>query len=103
MNLSDEELVSKCLSGEMESFGQLVLKYQGIVRGLAFHLVGDFEDAKDLAQETFIRAYVRLPELKDRGMSWRTCGAQRIGKGIELVRNGELDNFVGRRPRADRN
>ena len=40
--------------------------------------------------------------MKDRGMSWRICGAQRMGKAIELVRNGELDNFVGRRPRTDR-
>lgn len=54
MNLSDEELVNKCLSGDMEAFGQLVLKYQGIVRGLAFHLMDDFEDAKDLAQEAVL-------------------------------------------------
>jgi hypothetical protein len=36
--------------------------------------------------------------MKDRGMSWRISGAQRMGKAIELSHNGELNNWVGRRP-----
>ena len=40
--------------------------------------------------------------MKDRGMSWTTSGTQRMGKAIELTRNGELSNFVGRRPTLDR-
>jgi len=39
--------------------------------------------------------------MKDRGMSWRISGAQRMGKGIELSRNGELGNFAGRRPTSN--
>ena len=40
--------------------------------------------------------------MKDRGMSWTICGAQRMGKAIELARNGELSNWVGCRPTLDR-
>jgi len=40
--------------------------------------------------------------MKDHGMSWTISGAQRMGKAIELTRNGELSNFVGRRPKMDR-
>ena len=40
--------------------------------------------------------------MKDRGMSWTISGAQRIGKAIELTRNGELSNFVSFRPRLER-
>ena len=36
--------------------------------------------------------------MKDRGMSWTICGSQRMGKAIELAKNGELGNWIGRRP-----
>ena len=36
--------------------------------------------------------------MKDRGMSWTIPGAQRMGKAIELTRNGELNNWIGCRP-----
>jgi hypothetical protein len=41
--------------------------------------------------------------MKDRGMSWTISGVQRMGKAIELARNGELNNFAGLRPTLERN
>jgi RNA polymerase sigma-70 factor (ECF subfamily) len=72
MQVSDGELVNRCLEGDKDSFGELIMRYQGVVRGLAYHLVGNFQDAEDLAQESFIRAYVRLSDLQDRAKfaSW---------------------------------
>lgn len=72
MQVSDGELVNRCLEGDKDSFGDLIMRYQGVVRGLAYHLVGNFQDAEDLAQESFIRAYVRLSDLQDRAKfaSW---------------------------------
>jgi len=48
------------------------MRYQKIVYGLAYHLSGNFEDAKDLSQEAFIRAYTRLSHLRDKAKfaSW---------------------------------
>lgn len=66
MEANDEELVNLCLSGDKNAFGELVTRYQGVVYGLAYHLVGNFEDARDLAQEAFIRAYTRLSDLRDK-------------------------------------
>jgi RNA polymerase sigma factor (sigma-70 family) len=72
MQVSDGELVNRCLEGDKDAFGELIMRYQGVVRGLAYHLVGSFQDAEDLAQESFIRAYVRLSDLQDRSKfaSW---------------------------------
>ncbi len=42
------------------------MRYQGVVYGLAYHLVGNVEDARDLSQEAFIRAYIRLSDLRDK-------------------------------------
>jgi len=44
------------LAGDVEAFGKLVDKYKGAVFSLAFHKVGNFEDAKDIAQEAFIKS-----------------------------------------------
>lgn len=65
MDHNDSELVKKALNGESDAFESLVKKYQDAVYGLAFHLVGDFDDAQDIAQETFVSAYLRLSQLKE--------------------------------------
>jgi len=63
--LTDEILVKNALSGDKDAFGKLVEKYSSAVYGLAYHLVGSFFDAQDLAQKTFITAYLKLHQLKD--------------------------------------
>ena len=60
----DEKLVQQTLAGDAESFSELVRKYQGAVQGLAYHLVGSFEDAEDLVQEAFVTAYLKLHQLR---------------------------------------
>jgi RNA polymerase sigma-70 factor (ECF subfamily) len=63
---TDAELVQRVLdSGDAEAYGELVRRYQGHVYGLAFSLLGDWAEAQDMAQETFIRAYVNLGQLRD--------------------------------------
>jgi len=62
--LEDAALVGRVLDGEVEAYSQLVRKYQSAVYGLAYHLVGNFADAEDLAQEAFLRAYLDLGQLR---------------------------------------
>ncbi|MDQ1317935.1 MAG: hypothetical protein QG588_1590 [Candidatus Poribacteria bacterium] len=64
--LTDDQLVNKTLEGNIDAFGILVDKYRGLVHGLAFHIVGNFQDAEDIAQDTFIKAYENLTDLKDK-------------------------------------
>ncbi len=65
MSLQDKQLVEKTLSGDKDAFGVLVERYQSAAYGLAFHMLGNFVDAQDAAQEAFIRAYSNLHTLKD--------------------------------------
>ena len=51
--------------GDSAAFGALVRQYQSGVYGLASHLLGRGEDARDVAQEAFIHAYLHLGELRD--------------------------------------
>ena len=50
MKETDDQLVRQVLEGNIDSFGALVRKYQGIVYGLAYHIVQNFADAEDHAQ-----------------------------------------------------
>lgn len=65
--LDDAELVAQVLRGDPEAYTQLVERYRDAIYGLAYHYVGDFEEARDLAQETFIKAYLHLPQLREPG------------------------------------
>src|SRR3954471_2713638 len=63
---TDAELVQRVLhSGDADAYGQLVRRDQGHVYGLAYSLLGDWSEAQDMAQETFIRAYTNLGQLRE--------------------------------------
>jgi len=62
---TDAQLVALTRGGNREAYGTLVARYQGHVYGLAYSLVEDWTDAQDVAQETFIRAYVNLGQLRE--------------------------------------
>ncbi len=62
---TDGQLVQRARAGEQEAFGALVDRYRDMVYGLGYHLTGDFEAARDLAQEAFLQAYVRLGQLRE--------------------------------------
>jgi RNA polymerase sigma-70 factor (ECF subfamily) len=62
---TDAELVGLTRSSDREAYGALVARYQGHVYGLAYSLAGNWADAQDIAQETFVRAYVNLDQLRE--------------------------------------
>jgi len=60
MTWSDEELVSRSIGGDAESFNQLVLRWERPIYALAYRVIGREEDARDVCQETFLRAFRAL-------------------------------------------
>jgi RNA polymerase sigma-70 factor (ECF subfamily) len=64
---SDERLVTEAQSGVSESFDELVRRYQHRVYAIAYRMVYNREDALDICQETFIRAYGSLPKYRPSG------------------------------------
>jgi RNA polymerase sigma-70 factor, ECF subfamily len=57
MASSDEELVARSMGGDLDSFNQLVLRWERPIYALAYRVIGREEDARDVAQETFLRAF----------------------------------------------
>jgi RNA polymerase sigma-70 factor (ECF subfamily) len=62
---TDIELIQRTLNGETNAFGELIKRYQDAVYATALHRIGNFADAQDIAQETFIEAYKSLHKLRE--------------------------------------
>jgi RNA polymerase sigma-70 factor (ECF subfamily) len=58
--IDDAQLIESTLAGKSAAFGQLVLKYQDRLYNTLVHLLGNAEDALDVAQEAFVQAFVKL-------------------------------------------
>lgn len=72
VNDGDEELVRRCLQGDREAFEPLVARYQHVLFNVALRMVGDYEDARDVAQTAFVKAYAKLGSFdpRHRFFSW---------------------------------
>jgi RNA polymerase sigma-70 factor (ECF subfamily) len=64
MAATDEELVARSVDGDVDSFNQLVLRWERPIYALAYRVIGREEDARDVAQETFLRAFRALKGFK---------------------------------------
>lgn len=53
----DREAIAACQRGEQEAFGRLVERYQRDVYRLCYRYVNNHQDANDMAQEAFLKAY----------------------------------------------
>lgn len=75
MNVSSEKLaetVEQARAGELEAFNELFASYSARICTYLARMVGNDEEGRDLAQETFLKAWVTLPEVRDasRFVSW---------------------------------
>ena len=72
MKNDDIQLIQRVLAGDDDAFSVLVRKYQKQVHALAWRKIGDFHIAEEITQDTFLKAYKRLPTLKkpQRFVSW---------------------------------
>ena len=57
MGHSDEELVEACQAGEASAFDLLVARWEDRIRGACYRFLGSEEEARDVAQEAFLKAY----------------------------------------------
>jgi len=62
--LSEEQLIKKSQQGDIKAFEELVLQYQNKIYALAYRYMGNEEDAYDMSQEAFIKAYKSLRSFK---------------------------------------
>ena len=59
-DVDDAQVITAILKGDVDAYSTLVLRYQAPIFNLMLRMTGSYEDATDLAQETFIKAYDQL-------------------------------------------
>ena len=60
----EQRLVKRAKCGDLEAYDGLVRRYQERIYATIYHMTANHEDANDLAQETFIKAYQALKSFK---------------------------------------
>jgi RNA polymerase sigma-70 factor (ECF subfamily) len=100
----DRELIANCRAGDIEAFSTIVSRYQDRVFNLAYRLLGNFEEARDVSQTAFIRAFESLGSFRgssafytwlyrivvNAALDARKARSRRIETGME-----ELDELAG--------
>src|SRR5205814_4554036 len=94
MTATDEELVARSIGGDADSFNQLILRWERPIYALASRTIGREEDARDVCQETFLRAFRALPGF--RGQAKFSSWLYRIALNLcrDWIRRERRTGFV---------
>lgn len=68
----DREAIERCRGGDVEAFGDLIDRYERPVYNAILHMVGNAEDARELCQQVFMKAFEHLAsyDANRRFFSW---------------------------------
>ena len=96
-NRQEIEYIEKAARGDHEAFHQLVLAYEASMLTYLHALVGDWESARDLAQETFIAAFYALPRWQHPALlDRRQSLAQKDGQPVRSTEDHPLAPWLYR-------
>ena len=82
----DQLLVEQTQTGHLEAFGPLVKKYQRKIYEIAYHFTLNVDEANDLAQEIFLKAYRSLPNFKSSSAFYTWLYRIAYNTGIDYTR-----------------
>jgi RNA polymerase sigma-70 factor (ECF subfamily) len=90
MERSDEELVADCVAGDEEAFSLLVERHLKTVFSFAVRLVGNTQEAEDITQETFLKAWRNLNRYRSEASKFKTWI-------LHIARNASIDHLRKRK------
>lgn len=65
MELKEREWLQRAKKGDADAFGMLVSLHERFAYNLAYRTLGSIEDAQDVTQEAFVRAWTSLPGFRE--------------------------------------
>ena len=89
--LYDQRIITAVLTGNVDAYRHLVVRYEKPIFNLMYRMTGSREDALDLAQETFMKAYEKLEHFKtgSRFFPWiYTIG---LNHGRNFIRDHKME------------
>ena len=90
----ERELIARVLGGETEAFESLVLEHEKRVYALALKLTRNEQDALDLSQEAFLKAFQSLGSLREEGKFGPWLMRLTYNLGVDLLRRRRREQTV---------
>ena len=92
--LDDHSLVQACRAGQTEAFGTLVARYQERLYPTILRLIGSAEDAEDILQETFLKAYEHLDQFQGNSKFYTWVVRIAVNQSLMKLRRRKTDRSV---------
>ncbi|HEX9911946.1 MAG TPA: sigma-70 family RNA polymerase sigma factor [candidate division Zixibacteria bacterium] len=95
------DIIKKAQQGDQEAFQKIVQKYKAQVAGIAYRMIGDYEDAKDISQMVFVKIYQNLNRFDTSKKLSTWLYRITINASIDFIRKFRkhkfevLDNIIG--------
>src|ERR1700729_4374982 len=87
-------LVAQSREGDTAAFGELVRRYEGKIFRLAQHVTQNREDAEDVLQETFMKAYEHLDQFQGNSKFYTWVVRIAVNKSLMKLRRRKTDRSV---------
>ncbi len=92
--LTDLELVQQVRNGNREAYTELMRRYQKRVYWVARRIVGSHDDADDVAQETFVKAYLALGDFRGDSSFFTWLYRIAVNLALNVVRRHQMMNYL---------
>src|SRR3954471_7127020 len=90
----ETEVLSLAREGDVKAFSELVRRYEGKIFRLAQHVTGNREDAEDVLQETFMKAYEHLDQFKGDSKFYTWIVRIAVNQALMKLRRRKTDKSV---------
>ncbi|MFH0736315.1 MAG: sigma-70 family RNA polymerase sigma factor [bacterium] len=91
---NDNKFVIETLKGKIDSFGVLVEKYQNIMYNLACQIVHNSDDAKDITQSAFIKAYTKLKSFDSKKSFFSWIYRITLNESLNFNKQAQLTKLI---------
>ncbi len=93
-DVEESALVTQAREGDTASFAELVRRYEGKIFRLAQHITQNREDAEDVLQETFMKAYEHLEQFKGDSKFYTWIVRIAVNQALMKLRRRKTDKSV---------
>lgn len=90
----ESALVARAKSGDTSAFTELVARYEGKIFRLARHITQNDEDAEDVLQESFLKAYSHLDEFQGNSKFYTWIVRIAVNEALMKLRKRKTDRTV---------
>jgi RNA polymerase sigma-70 factor (ECF subfamily) len=93
-NVDETPLVAQARAGDTRAFGELVRRYESKIFRLAQHITQNREDAEDVLQETFMKAYEHLDQFQGNSKFYTWIVRIAVNQALMKLRRRKTDKSV---------